>query len=198
VGLNTAMPQQQYSPSDVFPGVHAYHGAPENLTLSSDGSMGHNVHHMGSPVSSVSSGSGPSSPTSTTFAPLNLNCVPADFSYPCDGLGPQAGSFCGSHLDNLPLGCSWDAASAWSNQSQLLAADEFDMSAIPPVELGIPGCGDEMLPCLPSGTFNIGYNSCHYDPMVIESSQYSSDSQNPDTFEQLFNFEGMLAAHHGY
>lgn len=80
----------------------------------------------------------------------------------------------------------------------MLAGDEFDMSAIPPVELGLPGCGDEILQSAPSGTFNIGYTPGPYDPMVIEAGQYSTDSQNQDTFEQLFNFESMLAAHHGY
>lgn len=80
----------------------------------------------------------------------------------------------------------------------MLAGDEFDMGAIPPVELGLPGCGDEILQSTSSGTFNIGYTPGPYDPMVIEAGQYSTDSQNQDTFEQLFNFESMLAAHHGY
>ena len=163
--------------------------------------MSHAMHQMGSPASSVSSGSGPSSPASCTFSPING--VPTDFSYPiisCDELGSQmgAGSFCGGPLDSVQLGylpCSWEEAGAWGNHSQMLVGDEFDMSAIPPVELGFPGCGDEILP---SGTFSIGYAPGPYDPMVIEASQYATDSQNPDTFEQLFNFESMLAAHHGY
>lgn len=127
-----------------------------------------------------------------------MNGVPADFAYPvasCGGLGAQmeAGPFCGGPLDNLQLGyapSSWEGA--WGNPDPMLA-DEFDMSAIPPVELGLPGCGDEMLP-----SFNMGYAPDSYDPMVVDASQYSADSQNQDTFEQLFNFESMLAAHHGY
>jgi len=128
--------------------------------------------------------------------------MPTDFVYPvvaCGELGAQmeAGSFCGGPLD-VQLGympCSWDAATAWGGSNPMLSGDEFDMNAIPPVEIGIPGCGDEMMP---SGTFNMGYASGPYDPMVIEANPYSPDSQNQDTFEQLFNFENMLAAHHGY
>ncbi|KAF8422342.1 hypothetical protein L210DRAFT_3654126 [Boletus edulis BED1] len=47
--------------------------------------------------------------------------------------------------------------------------DEFDMSAIPPVQLGLPGCGDDILAPAPLGTFNIGYTPGPYDPMVIET-----------------------------
>ncbi|KAG6369507.1 hypothetical protein JVT61DRAFT_14305 [Boletus reticuloceps] len=205
VASNTAMPQQQYSPSQVFPEANAfYHGIPEyphRLSIPNDMSMGQ-VLQMDSPASSVSSGSGPSSPASSTFSPMH--CVPTDFAYPlapCDPLSsyPEAGSFCGGPLDvhfGFPA-CSWEAAGSWGNHTQILD-DEFDMTAIPPVQLGLPGCGDEILVPAPSGTFNIGYTPGPYDPMVIEASQYSSDSQNQDVFEQLFNFENMLAAHHGY
>ncbi|KAG9308228.1 hypothetical protein JVU11DRAFT_12246 [Chiua virens] len=198
VPSNTAMLQQQYPPSEFFSGVNAgglyHHGMPENphpLSMNA-------VQQMGSPASTVSSVSGPSSPASNTFPPVN--CMQAGFSYPpCGELNPQveAGTFCGGPLDNVQLGyppCSWEATGAWGNQNPMLAGDEFDMNAIPPVEIGLPGCGDEILP----GTFDIGYTPSSYDPMVIDASQYSSDSQSQDTFEQLFNFESMLAAHHGY
>jgi hypothetical protein len=206
VASNTAVHQQQYSPSEVFPGVHAngfYPGMhPHPLSIPSDMSIGQ-LHQMESPASSVSSGSGPSSPASSTFSPVN--CVPPDFSYPvaaCDSFGSQmeVEPFCGAPLD-VQFGfqaCSWEAAGAWGNHVQLLAGDEFDMSAIPPVELGLPGCGDEILPPAPSGQFCNGYTPGPYDPTVIEAGQYSPDSQNQDAFEQLFNFESMLAAHHGY
>ncbi|KAG8217020.1 hypothetical protein J3R82DRAFT_7336 [Butyriboletus roseoflavus] len=205
VASNTAMPQQQYSPSEVFPDVHAgglyLPENPHSLSISCNMSTSHTVHQMGSPASSVSSGSGPSSPASSAFSPMA--CIPGDFSYPlapCDELGSQAvaGSFCGGPLDvqfDYPPS-SWEAAGAWGSQSHLLAGDEFDMSAIPPVELGIPECGDNILPHALSGTFTLGYTDGPYDPMVMEASQYSTDSQNQ--FEQLFNFESMLAAHHGY
>ena len=112
----------------------------------------------------------------------------------------DTGSFCGAPLDvqfGFPS-CSWEAVGAWGNHSQLLAGDEFDMSAIPPVELGLPECGGELLASTPSGTFSLGYTANPYDPMVIDTSQYPSDLQNQDAFEQLFNFDTMLAAHHGY
>jgi len=199
---NAAMPQPQYSPSEVFPGVNGlYPGMPENpraLSIPNDMSMG---QVMDSPASSVSSGSGPSSPASSTFSPVN--CVPADFSYsmaPCDSFSsPMEGApFCGVTLD-VQLGFpSWEAAGAWGGHGQLLAGDEFDMNAIPPVELGLPGCGDDIMQPVTSGPFSNGYTPSPYDPMVIEASQYASDSQSQDVFEQLFNFDGMLAAHHGY
>ncbi|KAG6370401.1 hypothetical protein JVT61DRAFT_12122 [Boletus reticuloceps] len=68
--------------------------------------------------------------------------------------------------------------SGWiTGKPRMLADDEFDMSA---VQLGLPGCGDDILAQAPSGTFNIGYTPGPYDPRVIEVSQYSSDPQNQD------------------
>ncbi|KAF9225606.1 hypothetical protein BS17DRAFT_777361 [Gyrodon lividus] len=214
VAPSTAMPHQQYSQPEVFQGVDSngfYHGmfgnppAPHPLSISRDMSMLHAQHQMVSPASSVGSGSGPSSPSSGPFTPLNY--APADFSFPvapCDQPCSQvgAGPLCGAPLDNIQFGYSqysWEGAGAWESHDQMLAGDEFDMSAIPPIELGIPGCGEELTPtAIESASFNVGYTPSSYDPSAMEASQYHADSQSQDTFEQLFNFESMLAVHHGY
>ncbi|KIJ11704.1 hypothetical protein PAXINDRAFT_137714 [Paxillus involutus ATCC 200175] len=214
VASSPAMPQQQYSQPEMFPGVDAngfYHGmfenlaAPHPLSIPSDMPMLHAQHQMVSPVSSIGSGSGHSSPTSGPFTPVH--CGPEDFSFPvapCDQLSSQVegGPLCGAPLDNIHFGYSdysWEGAGAWESHSQMLAGDEFDMSAIPPIELGIPGCGEELTPTgTESASFNIRYTPGSYDPSAMEVGQYPADSQSQDTFEQLFNFESMLAAHHGY
>ncbi|KAG6369509.1 hypothetical protein JVT61DRAFT_14307 [Boletus reticuloceps] len=72
---------------------------------------------------------------------------------------------------------------SWAKFMEMLAGDEFDMSAVAPLELG-----DEILPLAPSGTSNVGCTPDAYDPKV------NRHAQNHDAFEQLFS---MIAAHHG-
>jgi hypothetical protein len=214
VASNTAMPQQQYSQQEMFQGADAngfYHGmfenpsAPHPLSITSDMSMLHAQHQMISPASSNASGSGPSSPNSGPYTPVN--CAPEDFSFPVPPCDPhnshmEAGPLSGGPLDNVQFGYSqysWEGAGAWESHSDMLAGDEFDMSAIPPIELGMPSCGEELTPSATHpGSFSVGYAPGSYDPSAMDANQYPADSQSQDTFEQLFNFEGMLAAHHGY
>ncbi|KAH7887176.1 hypothetical protein F5I97DRAFT_1113251 [Phlebopus sp. FC_14] len=213
VPTNTAMPQQQYSPSDAYPGVDAngfYHGifddpsAPHPLSITSDMSMLHAQHQMISPASSVSS---PSSPDSGPFTPVN--CAPTDFSFPVSSCGPQvnAGQLSVSPLDNVQLGYSqyaWEGVGSWDGHGDMLAGDEFDMSAIPPIELGIPGCGgdDQLTPTAAHpGSFSVGYTPGSYDTSSgMDGSHYPTESSQSQEaqFDQLFNFDSMLAAHHGY
>jgi hypothetical protein len=207
-----AMPQQQYSQQEMFQGVDAngfYHGMFENpstphpLSISRDMSMVHAQQQMISPTSSIGSGSGPPSPTSGTFTPIN--CAPGDFSFPvtpCDLPSSQVevGTLCGAPLDNIQFGYpqySWEGAGAWESHSQMLAGDEFDMSAIPPIELGIHGCGELTPTAAECISFDVGYTPGSYHSAVMDG-QYPSDSQSQDTFEQLFDFDSMLAAHHGF
>ncbi|KAG6369044.1 kinase-like domain-containing protein [Boletus reticuloceps] len=69
---------------------------------------------------------------------------------------------------------------SWAKFMEMLAGDEFDMSAVAPLELG-----DEILTLAPS---NVGCTPDAYDPKV------NRHTQNHDAVEQLFS---MIAAHHG-
>ena len=97
-------------------------------------------------------------------------------------------------------GCS--GAASWEDQGDLLVGDEFDMNAIPPIELGIPGGTDHASPLSSaSSPFDVAYTPGTYDV----SPAYSPEAaHSPETFEQLFNFDGMLPGisaqqpQHGY
>jgi hypothetical protein len=109
----------------------------------------------------------------------------------------------GSPLDNVHFGYterySWEGQGAWESHSDLLAGDEFDLSAIPPIQLGMPGCGGELVSMSqhPSA-FNIDYAPCSFDASSMEVNHYPLEAQGHDTFEQLFNFENMLVAPAGF
>ncbi|KAL4064700.1 hypothetical protein V8B97DRAFT_1296964 [Scleroderma yunnanense] len=209
IRANTALPQQhQDCRSDMFPvDVNGfYHGmfdnssAPHPLMIPSDMSM-----QMVSPASSIASdSSGPSSPDAGPFTPTT-SCLHTDFSYssciPESQMeGAPALSQAGS-LDNVQFNysqfSSWESPGAWGDQNDLLVGDEFDMSAIPPIELGIPGCGsaDSLTPTPHTSSFDVAYTP---GPAYDATSQYSPESQSPEMFEQLFNFDGMLPVQHGY
>lgn len=170
-----------------------YHGmfenpsAPHPLSISTDLSM--LSQQMVSPASSITSASsgphtGPYTPASAFSyheAPRDLAC--AEIESPMSG----------SPLDNVHFGYpesySWEGQGAWESHGDLLAGDEFDLNAIPPIQLGVPGCGGEMASMQHSNVFDIDYapGSCAFDA----SNQYPLETQGQDTFEQMFNFENM-------
>lgn len=231
VPSNTALPQQQHYRSDMFPvdvcrvryrGLLVddaifqangfYHGMFENLSephpllIPSDMSM-LPPHQMLSPASSIASdSSGPSSPDAGPYTPTT--CMQASFSYPspCDMIaesqmdGPPA--LAQASLDSVQFNyqfSSWDGA--WDDQSSLLVGDEFDMNAIPPIELGIPGCSgaDQLTPHASASSFDVVYAPGLYEASSSQlESQYPPESHSPETFEQLFNFDGMLPVPQGY
>jgi len=221
-----------------------YHGMFENpgplpLLIPSDMSM-LPPHQMLSPASSIASdsSSGPSSPDAGPFTPTT--CLQANFSYPssCDMMIPEppqmssdasapvAALLSQGSLDScvqfnyapsFSSSSSWESASAsWEDHhDSLLVGDEFDLNAIPPIELGIPGCsgssssGADQLMTPHASSFDIVYASGLYDhasssssvsSSQMDPSQYSpgESSHSPETFEQLFNFDGMLPIPQGY
>ncbi|KAG1893494.1 uncharacterized protein F5891DRAFT_1131249 [Suillus fuscotomentosus] len=217
------LPQQQFShPNAYMSGVDFefglttapkangfYHGmfenpsAPHPLSISTDMSMLQASQQMVSPVSSIASAS--SGPHSGPYTPIN--CMPSAFSYhedlaSCMNDGELDSPMSGSPLDNVHFGYpeySWEGQGAWESHSDLLAGDEFDLSAIPPIQLGMPGCGGELASMSqhPS-TFNIDFLPGSFDGSSMEVHQYSLEAQGHDTFEQLFNFENMLVAPAGF
>ncbi|KAG1720579.1 uncharacterized protein EDB91DRAFT_1256919 [Suillus paluster] len=196
--------QQQFSqPSTYMSGLDAngfYQGmfenpsAPHPLSISTDMSMLHS-HQMVSPASSIAScHPGPYTPA---------DCMPPTFSFheaPLDSAAcmPEDSPMSGSPLDNVHFGYpesySWESQGAWESHGDLLAGDEFDLSAIPPIQLGMPGlgCGGELTATNMSHSFNIDYSPGSFDASSMDASQYPLEAQGHETFEQLFNFENML------
>ncbi|KAG1788723.1 uncharacterized protein HD556DRAFT_839359 [Suillus plorans] len=186
-----------------------YHGmfenpsAPHPLSISTDMSMLQASQQMVSPVSSIASAS--SGPHTGPYTPIN--CMPSAFSYhgdlaSCMNDGELDSPMSGSPLDNVHFGYpeySWEGQGAWESHSDLLAGDEFDLSAIPPIQLGMPGCGGELASMSqhPSA-FNIDFAPGSFDASTMEVHQYPLEAQGHDTFEQLFNFENMLVAPAGF
>lgn len=208
------LPQQQFShPNAYVSSLDAngfYHGmfenpsAPHPLSISTDMSMLQASQQMVSPASSITSAS--SGPHAGPYTPVN--CMPSAFSYheaphdlACMNDAEIESPMSGSPLDNVHFGYpesySWEGQGAWESHGDLLAGDEFDLSAIPPIQLGVPGCGGEMMSQHPSA-FNIDYAPGSFDASSMEANQYPLEAQGQDTFEQLFNFENMLVASTGF
>lgn len=175
--------------------------APHPLSISSDMSMLHGGNQMVSPASSIASDS--SGPHPGPFTPVT--CVPSAFSFhdaPRDlQSAPQIDSpVSGSPLDvqfGYPESYSWEGQGTWESHGDLLAGDEFDLSAIPPIQLGMPGCGEE-LTSMDQHPYNMDYTPGPFDVSSMDASRYPLETQGHDTFEQMFNFENMLAAPAGF
>lgn len=213
----SAMSQQQFSQANsymsgldangFYQGMFENPSAPHPLSISTDMSMLHG-HQMISPVSSIAS----SSPLSSHPGPYTpVNCMPPAFSFheaphdldraPCMTEADIDSPMTGSPLDNVhfgyPASYSWEGQGAWESHGDLLAGDEFDLSAIPPIQLGMPGCGGE-LTSMSQHSFNIEYAPGPFDASSMESSQYPLEAQGHETFDQLFNFDNMLVAPTGF
>lgn len=196
------LPQQQFSqPNPYVSGLDAngfYQGmfenpsAPHPLSISTDMSM---FHQMVSPSSSIPSSSSPYG-------------MPPAFSFheSPDSMNEADSPMSGSPLDNVHFGYpesySWEGQGAWEN-SDLLAGDEFDLSAIPPIQLGMPGsasgCGGElagmnMTMNMHPSAFDIDYAPASFNE---HPHPYPLEEQSHE-FEQMFNFENMLVAPAGF
>lgn len=218
-----ATSHQQYSRHDTFAAVDVngfFHGmfddpsALHPLSIPSDMSM---FQSNVSPSSSIASDSPcPPSPDADPFTPIH--CMQSSLSYPVPSSTPPTlpdaqindVPLVGGPLDNMSFGyappsfASWEGGSNWESQHDLLTGDEFDMNAIPPIELGIPGCGGNTTAPTPPSTamaFDAMYTPGS-SPMGMDvcASHYSVGDvhADPEAFEQLFDFESMLAVQQGY
>jgi hypothetical protein len=155
------------------------------LTLSSHDSV-LLPSHIISPVSSrgSTSSSGPSSPNPGPFTPTSAFL-------------PQP--FCGSEPSQAELDLqlemqmqseyaaySWETnGSLWSTGADMLLGDDFDLSAIPPIEIGVPKYQEDLgPPC--------GIEFGHAFTQALEGSQYPDEGQNLDS---LLGFDEMMAGH---
>jgi len=106
----------------------------------------------------------------------------------------------GSPLDNVHFGYpeySWEGQGTWESHGDLLAGDEFDLNAIPPIQLGMPGCGEE-LTSMNQHPYNMDYAPSPFDTSSMDASRYPLETQEQESFEQMFNFENMLAVPAGF
>lgn len=182
---------------------------PHPLSISSDMSMLHGSNQMISPASSIASDA--SGPHAGPFTPVN--CVPSAFSFhdaprdlqsaPCMPESQIDSPMSGSPLDNVHFGYhesySWEEQGTWESHGDMLAGDEFDLGAIPPIQLGMPGCGQELTSMSqhPSAGYSMDYAPGPFDTSSMDASRYPLE-QGHDSFEQMFNFENMLAVPAGY
>ncbi|OAX38667.1 hypothetical protein K503DRAFT_717845 [Rhizopogon vinicolor AM-OR11-026] len=208
---SNGMSQQPFSQPDVFDSHGFYQEmfnnscAPHPLSISTDMSMLHGSNQMVSPASSISSESSSAlSPHPGPFTPIN--CMPSAFSFhdaPRDLQMPESqidSPMSGSPLDNVHFGYpeySWEGQGTWESHGDLLAGDEFDLNAIPPIQLGMPGCGEE-LTSMNQHPYNMDYAPSPFDTSSMDASRYPLETQEQESFEQMFNFENMLAVPAGF
>lgn len=76
----------------------------------------------------------------------------------------------------------------WPGNSELLLGNDFDLGAIPPIELGVPKLGDNMVMCESAGSLEFG----HEFSQALEGHHYAEEGQNLDG---LLGFDDMMAGH---
>ena len=158
------------------------------------------AHQIISPASSVGSGSsGPSSPSSGPYTPNHM--------YPL-----EHGNAFGSHLPpdasleaqaqaemNLQADMqmqqefaafTWDSGSLWANEPAVLLTDDFDINAIPPIDIGIPKY-TENLAITPHGApgLDFGHDFVH----ALEGRPFPDDDGGHGM--NLIGFDEMMAGH---
>lgn len=83
---------------------------------------------------------------------------------------------------------SWQTNSMWPSNTELLLGDDFDLSAIPPIELGMPKYSEVDMLRAPAH----GVEYAHDYSQIMEAQHYSDDSQSLDG---LLGFDQMMAEH---
>jgi hypothetical protein len=82
---------------------------------------------------------------------------------------------------------TWDSTSVWSSEPSILLEDDFDINAIPPIELGVPKYVENIhIPIAPDVT-NSGLEFRH------DFTHYNGENQNVDA--GLVGFEEIMAGH---
>lgn len=155
-----------------------------------------------SPPSSLPSAttitSGPSSPDSTPFSPTS-GALANSFAQLTMPSGGEQSSAEGSQLAlNIPAdfqlpqtdlsNYSWESNDLWSTSGEtVLTNDDFDLRAIPPIELELPKCPEEVGFSATPG-LGFGQDFAH----ALEGQHYNHEGRHLDN---LFLFEEMMAGH---
>ncbi|PPQ70612.1 hypothetical protein CVT24_000685 [Panaeolus cyanescens] len=166
---------------------------PQQLNLQSNEPSLLPAHQIVSPASSIGSGSsGPSSPATGPYTPTNA-LVSHFLPQPTNLTGLEAQAQAEMELQmemqmqaefaNFQWGGS--ANDLWGNEPSVLMGDDFDIHAIPPIELGIPKYTESMALAGPTA-LEFGQEFTQ----ALEARQFSDESQRG-----LIAFDEMMAGH---
>jgi hypothetical protein len=119
----------------------------QHLTIGSPDAFLLPPHQIVTSASSIDSGSsGPSSPSSGPYTPTSSVLPSNDFAQ-LTSSGDAALDAQAQAEINLQIhmqmqqefaNFNWDSTSVWSSEPTILLEDDFDINAIPPIELGMP------------------------------------------------------------
>jgi hypothetical protein len=176
--------------------------SPLSMNMLQDPSM---LHSLVSPVSSNSSG--PSSPHTGPFTPTTM--LANSFSNLCSFSNSNGelsnvvvGGETSTEMDmqtelqlqqDLYSAYSWEANSIWQTcappavgigMTDMLLGDDFDLSAIPPIELGLPKFGGEF--ASPSSSTTLTMDAAHF---------HDDESQQQRNVDGMFGFDDMMSRH---
>ena len=169
------------------------------LTLPSSESLLLPAHQIVSPSSSIGSGSsGPSSPSTGPYTPTSA-FLSQNYTHltPDASLEAQAQAEMDLQMEmqmqqefaNFTWGggASNGSNSLWSNEPSVLLGDDFDINAIPPLELGMPKYTENMAMAGPNSSLEFGQEFAN----ALESRQYQDEGSNMG----LLGFDEMMAGH---
>jgi len=160
-------------------------------------------HQIVSPASSIGSGSsGPSSPATGPYTPTSAALL-SSHSYPqlssCGdaALDAQAQAEMDLQMEMQMqqefAAFSWgENNSMWNSEPSVLLGDDFDINAIPPIELGVPKYTESLTLAAPNSSgLEFGQEYAH----ALESRQYHDESQSHHNMNGLIGFDEMMAGH---
>lgn len=184
-------PSQPHLPGLEQPGLHALTIPHDNFLLS--------PAQVVSPASSLPSATlaSPVSPDTTPFSPLSGGLTHSFAQLPMPSNDQPSLSDTQLSLDlsvdfQLPQpdmsSYTWEPNDIWSNSGDpLLTNDDFDLRAIPPIELEMPKCQEDVSFNTTSG---LGFGQDF--AQALEGQQFNHDGRHLDN---LFLFEEMMAGH---
>jgi len=85
---------------------------------------------------------------------------------------------------------SWENTDMWANGSEMMLGEDFDLNAIPPIELGNAKFQDD-LNQFESPAPMQEYSHDHY---ALQNEQYHHDPHAQGSFDGLF-FDDMMSGH---
>lgn len=179
---------------NIFSTNPGHRNTEQSLTIGLQDALLLPPHQIVSPSSSHGSGSsGPSSPSCGPYTPTSTLLPPNDFLMPSTG-DPALDAQAQSEMDlQLQMqiqqelaAFTWEGGSVWSTEPSILLEDDFDISAIPPIELGVPKYV-EGIPAIP------GVDSTHGSG--LDFGQEYPNIHFEGGQNALVGFEEMMAGH---
>jgi hypothetical protein len=155
--------------------------------------IGGSLQHSGA-SSPVSPNAGPFTPTATMLA-HSFSRLSSGDEYAAHGTNacPTEPQLQPDHAQQLQMqqdlefsAYSWENNALWPSGTEMLLGDDFDLNAIPPIELGLPKYGEDM------GAHASGADYGHEFSQALDGSQFHPDRQHLDS---LYGFEEMMAGH---